>query len=47
MPPGVLQGHGGLTDPTPTLQRHLGRRESYAETHLAIAGLVWDRAARR
>jgi len=29
------------------LQRWIGRRESYAETHLAIAGLVSDRAARR
>lgn len=29
------------------LQRSAGRRESYAETHLAIAGLVSDRAARR
>jgi DDE superfamily endonuclease len=30
-----------------SLQRWIGRRESYAETHLAIAGLVSDRAARR
>jgi hypothetical protein len=29
------------------LQRYIGRRESYAQTHLAIAGLVSDRAARR
>ncbi len=29
------------------LQRYLGRREAYAETHAAIAGLVSDRAARR
>ncbi|WP_319740249.1 MULTISPECIES: transposase [unclassified Streptomyces] len=29
------------------LQRFTGRRESYAETHLAIAGLVSDRSARR
>jgi DDE superfamily endonuclease/Helix-turn-helix of DDE superfamily endonuclease len=29
------------------LQRYLGRREYYAETHAAIAGLVSDRAARR
>ncbi|WP_306966426.1 transposase family protein [Streptomyces afghaniensis] len=29
------------------LQRYLGRRESYAETHAAIAGLVSDRTARR
>jgi hypothetical protein len=29
------------------LQRYLGRREAYPETHLAIAGLVSDRAARR
>src|SRR6266511_1536708 len=29
------------------LQRWIGRRESYAETHLAVAGLVSDRAARR
>jgi hypothetical protein len=29
------------------LQRYLGRREAYAETQLAIAGLVSDRAARR
>src|SRR5262245_37639938 len=30
-----------------TLQRWLGRRESFAETYLAVAGLVSDRAARR
>jgi hypothetical protein len=30
-----------------SLQRWIGRREYYAETHLAIAGLVSDRAARR
>jgi DDE superfamily endonuclease len=29
------------------LQRWIGRRESYAQTHLAVAGLVSDRAARR
>lgn len=29
------------------LQRYLGRRESYAERHAAIAGLVSDRSARR
>jgi hypothetical protein len=29
------------------LQRYLGRREYYAETYLAVAGLVSDRAARR
>jgi hypothetical protein len=29
------------------LQRWIGRREYYAETHLAIAGLVSDRTARR
>jgi len=29
------------------LQRWIGRREYYAQTHLAIAGLVSDRAARR
>jgi hypothetical protein len=29
------------------LQRYTGRRDSYAETHLAIAALVSDRAARR
>jgi hypothetical protein len=29
------------------LQRYLGRRDAYAETYLAIAGLVSDRAARR
>jgi hypothetical protein len=29
------------------LQRWIGQREYYAETHLAIAGLVSDRAARR
>jgi DDE superfamily endonuclease len=29
------------------LQRWIGRREHYTETHLAIAGLVSDRAARR
>ncbi|MGW7711678.1 MULTISPECIES: transposase family protein [unclassified Streptomyces] len=29
------------------LQRYIGRREYYAETHAAIAGLVSDRAARR
>jgi hypothetical protein len=28
-------------------QRYLGRRESYAETHAAIAGPVSDRTARR
>ena len=30
-----------------TLQRYLGRRETFGETYLAIAGLVSDRAARR
>ncbi len=30
-----------------TLQRYIGRREYYDETHLAVAGLVSDRAARR
>jgi DDE superfamily endonuclease/Helix-turn-helix of DDE superfamily endonuclease len=30
-----------------TLQRYTGRREYYEQTHLAIAGLVSDRAARR
>ncbi|MFD7498677.1 hypothetical protein ACFV8T_41370 [Streptomyces sp. NPDC059832] len=29
------------------LQRYTGRREDYAETHRAIAGLVSDRSARR
>lgn len=29
------------------VQRFTGRRETYAETHLAIAGLVSDRSARR
>ncbi|MFE2936103.1 transposase [Streptomyces sp. NPDC059278] len=29
------------------LQWYLGRRDSYTETHAAIAGLVSDRAARR
>jgi DDE superfamily endonuclease len=29
------------------LQRYLGRREFYAETHMAVASLVSDRAARR
>ncbi|MFE6068691.1 transposase [Streptomyces sp. NPDC056525] len=29
------------------LQRFTGRRETYAETHLAIAGLISDRSARR
>ncbi len=29
------------------LQRFTGRRETYAETHLAIAGLVSDRSVRR
>jgi hypothetical protein len=29
------------------LQRYTGRRETYPETHLAIAGLVSDRSARR
>ncbi|MGP3637917.1 transposase family protein [Streptomyces sp. 24-1644] len=29
------------------LRRFTGRREIYAETHLAIAGLISDRAARR
>jgi hypothetical protein len=28
-------------------QRWLGRRESFGETYLAVAGLVSDRAARR
>ncbi|MGI5134322.1 integrase core domain-containing protein [Streptomyces sp. CA-106110] len=31
----------------PPLQRFTGRRETYAETHLAIAGLVSDRSVRR
>ncbi|WP_240805278.1 hypothetical protein [Streptomyces sp. A1547] len=30
-----------------SLQRFTGRRETYVETHLAIAGLVSDRSARR
>jgi hypothetical protein len=30
-----------------TLQRYLGRRESFGETYLAVAGLVSDRAAQR
>jgi hypothetical protein len=30
-----------------TLQRYIGRREYFEETHLAIAGLVSDRAAER
>jgi hypothetical protein len=30
-----------------TLQRYTGRRDYYGQTHLAIAGLVSDRAARR
>jgi hypothetical protein len=30
-----------------SLQRWIGRRQYYAQTHLAIAGLVADRAARR
>jgi hypothetical protein len=29
------------------LQRYTGRRDDYAETHMAIAGLVSDRSARR
>ncbi|WP_256341583.1 hypothetical protein [Streptomyces sp. TLI_105] len=29
------------------LQRWIGRREDYDETHLAIAGLVSDRTAMR
>jgi hypothetical protein len=29
------------------LQRWIGRRQYYAQTHLAVAGLVSDRAARR
>lgn len=29
------------------LQRYLGRRESYAETHAVVDGPVCDRAARR
>lgn len=29
------------------LQRYTGRRETYGETHLAIAALVSDRAAKR
>ncbi|MFJ7296613.1 hypothetical protein [Streptomyces collinus] len=28
-------------------QRYLGRREYYDETHLAIAGLISDRTAKR
>jgi hypothetical protein len=30
-----------------TLQRYLGRQESFGETYLAVAGLVSDRAAQR
>jgi hypothetical protein len=30
-----------------SLQRWIGRREYYAQTHLAVAGLISDRAARR
>jgi hypothetical protein len=30
-----------------SLQRWLGRRESFGQTYLAVAGLVSDRAARR
>jgi hypothetical protein len=30
-----------------SLQRWIGRRQYYAETHVAVAGLVSDRAARR
>jgi hypothetical protein len=30
-----------------SLQRYTGRRDTYAETHLAIAALVSDRSARR
>jgi hypothetical protein len=30
-----------------SLQRWIGRRQYYAEAHLAVAGLVSDRAARR
>ncbi|WP_371628262.1 transposase [Streptomyces sp. NBC_01259] len=30
-----------------TLQRYIGRREYYDDTHLAIAGLVSDRTAMR
>ncbi|MFB7919074.1 hypothetical protein [Streptomyces sp. NPDC056061] len=29
------------------LQRYTGRRETYGDTHRAIAGLVSDRAAKR
>jgi hypothetical protein len=29
------------------LQRYIGRREHYAESHQAVAGLVPDRASRR
>jgi len=29
------------------LRRFTGRRDAYAETHLAIAGMVSDRSARR
>lgn len=47
--------HSGYASSTPTpstkqsrpLQRCLGRREHYTETHLAIAGLVSDRATER
>ncbi|MFD7661503.1 transposase family protein [Streptomyces sp. NPDC059788] len=55
LPHAALAELYGVTRPTVTraiheirpLQRHLGRREYYAETHAAIAGLVSDRAARR
>jgi hypothetical protein len=30
-----------------SLQRWVGRRQYYTQTHLAIAGLISDRAARR
>src|SRR6266516_2153185 len=30
-----------------SMQRWIGRRQYYAETHVAVAGLVSDRAARR
>jgi hypothetical protein len=38
--------HAELRQRAP-LRRFTGRRDTYAETHLAIAGLVCDRTARR
>ena len=43
----VDTGYRGLAKAFPDRVCAIGRREAYAQTHLAIAGLVSDRAARR